>query len=241
MAEFKTSDAYQPTGDQPKAIEALAEGIEAAERYQTLLGATGTGKTATMAWIVEKIGRPALLIAHNKTLAAQLCNELREFFPDNAVEYFVSYYDYYQPEAYVPQADLYIEKDSSRNDDIDRLRHAATSNLLTRRDVVIVASVSCIYGLGSPEEYEKKVVFLEAGQEHDRDLMLRKLIDIQYVRNDTLLGRGRFRVKGDIVEVQPAYSETGDRISFFGGEVEALTHFDPLTGGGLSKDHQVPI
>ncbi|TML30867.1 MAG: excinuclease ABC subunit UvrB, partial [Actinobacteria bacterium] len=169
-----------------------------------MLGATGTGKTATMAWIVEQVQRPTLLIAHNKTLAAQLCNELREFFPDNAVEYFVSYYDYYQPEAYVPQADLYIEKDSSRNDDIDRLRHSATAALLSRRDVIIVASVSCIYGLGSPEEYEKRVVLLTVGEEHDRDLALRKLVDIQYARNDTLLGRGRFRVKGDVVEVQPA-------------------------------------
>src|SRR3954470_8885789 len=241
MPAFKTQDAYQPTGDQPKAIEQLAASLEAGERYQTLLGATGTGKTATMAWIIEKIGRPALVIAHNKTLAAQLCNEFREFFPTNAVEYFVSYYDYYQPEAYVPQADLYIEKDSSRNDDIDRLRHSATSNLLTRRDVIIVASVSCIYGLGSPEEYKEKVVFLEAGQEHDRDLMLRKLIDIQYVRNDTLLGRGKFRVKGDIVEVQPVYSETAYRISFFGDLVEAITHFDPLTGEVLSKYDQITI
>jgi excinuclease ABC subunit B len=238
VAELKTSSAYRPTGDQPAAIDLLGEGILAGERYQTLVGATGTGKTATMAWTIEKIGRPALVIAHNKTLAAQLCNEFREFFPANAVEYFVSYYDYYQPEAYVPQADLYIEKDSSRNDDIDRLRHSATSNVLTRRDVVIVASVSCIYGLGSPEEYKEKVVALEVGEEHDRDLMLRKLIDIQYVRNDTLLGRGRFRVKGDIVEVQPAYSETAYRISFFGDEVEAITHFDPLTGEVLSKyDH----
>src|SRR3954453_18317994 len=160
MPPFKTQDAYQPTGDQPKAIEQLAKSLEAGERYQTLLGATGTGKTATMAWIIEKIGRPALGIAHNKTLAAQPRNEFREFFPTNSVEYFVSYYDYYQPEAYVPQADLYIEKDSSRNDDIDRLRHAATSSLLSRRDVVIVASVSCIYGLGSPEEYESRLVFL---------------------------------------------------------------------------------
>src|SRR5881398_2094927 len=167
MAEFKTSDAYQPTGDQPQAIETLAASLTAGERYQTLLGATGTGKTATMAWIIEKVGRPALVIAHNKTLAAQLCNEFREFFPDNAVEYFVSYYDYYQPEAYVPQADLYIEKDSSRNDDIDRLRHAATSNLLTRRDTIIVASVSCIYGVGSPEEYKEKVVGLAVGEMHD--------------------------------------------------------------------------
>src|SRR2546421_1393016 len=212
MAEFKASDAYQPTGDQPRAIATLSEALSAGERYQTLLGATGTGKTATMAWIIEEVGRPALLIAHNKTLAAQLCNELREFFPNNAVEYFVSYYDYYQPEAYVPQADLYIEKDSSRNDDIDRLRHAATSNLLSRRDVVIVASVSCIYGLGSPEEYEKRVVFLTVGEGQDRDLMLRKLIDIQYARNDTALGRGRFRVKGDVVEVQPAHMESAYRI-----------------------------
>jgi excinuclease ABC subunit B len=241
VPELKTSAAYKPTGDQPKALDVLVEGLEAGERYQTLIGATGTGKTATMAWTIEKVGRPALIIAHNKTLAAQLCNEFREFFPGNAVEYFVSYYDYYQPEAYVPQADLYIEKDSSRNDDIDRLRHSATSNLLTRRDVIIVASVSCIYGLGSPEEYKEKVVFLEAGQEHDRDLMLRKLIDIQYVRNDTLLGRGKFRVKGDIVEVQPAYSETAYRISFFGDEVEAITHFDPLTGEVLSKYDQITI
>src|SRR5438046_4930750 len=172
MPDFKTSQAYQPTGDQPRAIAELSEGLAAGERYQTLLGATGTGKTATMAWIIEQVQRPALVIAHNKTLAAQLCNEFREFFPHNAVEYFVSYYDYYQPEAYVPQADLYIEKDSSRNDDIDRLRHSATSNLLSRRDVVIVASVSCIYGLGSPDEYRERVVYLEVGAEHDRDLAL---------------------------------------------------------------------
>src|SRR3954466_5874814 len=216
MAEFKTSAAYKPTGDQPTAIATLSEGLKAGEQYQTLLGATGTGKTATMAWTIEEVGKPALLIAHNKTLAAQLCNELRELFPQNAVEYFVSYYDYYQPEAYVPQADLYIEKDSSRNDDIDRLRHAATSSLMSRRDVVIVASVSCIYGLGSPEEYEKRVVLLATGEEHDRDELLRKLVDTQYVRNDTLLGRGRFRVKGDVVEIQPSHSETAYRVSFFG-------------------------
>ena len=188
-----------------------------------------------MAWLIEKLQRPALVIAHNKTLAAQLCNEFREFFPANAVEYFVSYYDYYQPEAYVPQADLYIEKDSSRNDDIDRLRHAATASLLSRRDTVIVASVSCIYGLGSPEEYEKRLVNLAVGEEHDRDELLRKLIDTQYVRNDTLLGRGRFRVKGDVVEVQPASSETAYRISLFGDEVEQITHFDPLTGEVYAK------
>src|SRR5437773_4330650 len=241
MREFKTQDAYRPTGDQPTAIATLAEGLNTGERYQTLVGATGTGKTATMAWTIEKIGRPALVIAHNKTLAAQLCNEFREFFPYNAVEYFVSYYDYYQPEAYVPQADLYIEKDSSRNDDIARLRLAATSALFTRRDVVVVASVSCIYGLGSPEEWRERMIYVEVGAEHDRDLLLRKLIDSQYVRNDTILGRGRFRVKGDVVEVQPANQETAYRISFFGDEVEQITHFDPLTGEILSKLDNIAI
>jgi excinuclease ABC subunit B len=232
---LQTTSAYTPTGDQPQAIETLGDAILADERYQTLVGATGTGKTATMAWTIEKTGRPALVIAHNKTLAAQLCNEFREFFPHSAVEYFVSYYDYYQPEAYVPQADLYIEKDSSRNDDIARLRLAATSALFTRRDVVVVASVSCIYGLGSPEEWRERMIYVEVGAEHDRDLLLRKLIDSQYVRNDTMLGRGRFRVKGDVVEVQPANQETAYRISFFGDEVEAMTHFDPLTGEVLAK------
>src|SRR5438876_9317859 len=230
MPELKTSSLYSPTGDQPQAIERLSEGLVAGERFQTLLGATGTGKTATMAWIMEQVQRPALVIAHNKTLAAQLCNEFREFFPTNAVEYFVSYYDYYQPEAYVPQADLYIEKDSSQNDDIARLRLAATSSLFTRRDVVVGASVSCIYGRGSPEEWRERVLILTVGEEHDRDLALRKLIDSQYVRNDSVLGRGRFRVKGDLVEVQPANSETAYRISFFGDEVEQISHFDPLTG-----------
>jgi excinuclease ABC subunit B len=235
VADFRVSSAYRPTGDQPRAIESLAEGINSGEQFETLLGATGTGKTATMAWLIEKVQRPTLVIAHNKTLAAQLCNEFREFLPENAVEYFVSYYDYYQPEAYVPQADLYIEKDASINDDIDRLRHAATSALLVRRDVVIVASVSCIYGLGSPKEYEDKTVLLAAGQEIDRDLMLRKLVDIQYARNDAFLGRGRFRVRGDVVEVQPAHMESAYRISFFGDEVEQITHFDPLTGEIHSK------
>ena len=235
MADFRTTDAYRPTGDQPQAIAELSASIEAGNRYQTLLGATGTGKTATMAWIIEQVGKPALVIAHNKTLAAQLCNEFREFFPHNSVEYFVSYYDYYQPEAYVPQADLYIEKDSSQNDDISRLRLAATSALLTRRDVVIVASVSCIYGLGSPEEWRERVLILEVGETHDRDAALHKLIESQYVRNDSVLGRGRFRVKGDVVEVQPANIETAYRISFFGDEVEAITHFDPLTGEIFAK------
>jgi excinuclease ABC subunit B len=241
VAEFKTTASYIPTGDQPTAIATLAEGLGAGDRYQTLLGATGTGKTATMAWTIEKIGRPALVIAHNKTLAAQLCNEFREFFPNNAVEYFVSYYDYYQPEAYVPQADLYIEKDSSQNDDIARLRLAATSALFTRRDVVVVASVSCIYGLGSPEEWRERVIILEVGAEHDRDLMLRKLIDSQYVRNDAVLGRGRFRVKGDVVEVQPANQETAYRISFFGDEVEQISHFDPITGEIYAKLDNIAI
>ncbi|MGH3034644.1 MAG: DEAD/DEAH box helicase family protein, partial [Gaiellaceae bacterium] len=230
MSAFRVSEAYKPTGDQPHAIAALAATIDAGDRYQTLLGATGTGKTATMAWIVEQVQKPTLVIAHNKTLAAQLCNEFREFLPGNAVEYFVSYYDYYQPEAYVPQADLYIEKDASINDDIDRLRHAATSALLVRRDVLIVASVSCIYGLGSPAEYEEKTVLLGVGQAIDRDVMLRKLVDIQYARNDSFLGRGRFRVRGDVVEVQPAHMESAYRISLFGDEVEQITHFDPLSG-----------
>src|SRR5829696_102032 len=230
VPDFRVSSAYRPTGDQPRAVESLAEGINSGEQFETLLGATGTGKTATMAWLIEKVQRPTLVIAHNKTLAAQLCNEFREFLPENAVEYFVSYYDYYQPEAYVPQADLYIEKDASVNDDIDRLRHAATSALLVRRDVVIVASVSCIYGLGSPVEYEEKTVLVGVGMEIDRDVMLRKLVDIQYSRNDSFLGRGRFRVRGDVVEVQPAHMESAYRISLFGDEVEQITHFDPLTG-----------
>ncbi len=230
MSEFRVSEAYRPTGDQPTAIEALAGSIGHGDRYQTLLGATGTGKTATMAWIAEQVQKPTLVIAHNKTLAAQLCNEFREFLPGSAVEYFVSYYDYYQPEAYVPQADLYIEKDASINDDIDRLRHAATAALLARKDVLIVASVSCIYGIGSPEAYEEKTVALGVGQEIDRDVMLRKLVDIQYARNDSILGRGRFRVRGDVVEVQPAHMESAYRVSFFGDEVEQITHFDPLSG-----------
>ena len=235
MPPLKTSSSYVPTGDQPQAIETLSNGLRAGERYQTLLGATGTGKTATMAWIIEQVQKPALVIAHNKTLAAQLCNEFREFFPDNAVEYFVSYYDYYQPEAYVPQADLYIEKDSSQNDDIARLRLAATSALFTRRDVIVVGSVSCIYGLGSPEEWRDRLLYLEVGEEQDRDAVLRKLIESQYVRNDTVLGRGRFRVKGDMLEVQPANSETAYRVSFFGDEVEQVTHFDPLSGEVYAK------
>ena len=235
MRELRVTSDYRPTGDQPRAVDEIAASVAAGNRFQTILGATGTGKTATMAWTIEQLQRPALVIAHNKTLAAQLCNEFREFFPGNAVEYFVSYYDYYQPEAYVPQADLYIEKDSSQNDDIARLRLGATSSLLTRRDVVVVASVSCIYGLGSPEEWRDRVLVLEVGETHDRDDVLRMLVESQYVRNDTVLGRGRFRVKGDVVEVQPANVETAYRVSFFGDEVEQITHFDPLTGEVLSK------
>ena len=238
MAGFAVSDAYRPTGDQPRAIGELAEAISRGDRCTTLLGATGTGKTATMAWVIAKLERPALVIAHNKTLAAQLCSEFREFLPDAAVEYFVSYYDYYQPEAYVPHADLYVEKDASINDDIDRLRHAATSALFMRRDVVIVASVSCIYGLGSPDEYRKRTVLLTVGETVDRDEVLLKLVEIQYQRNDAILGRGRFRVRGDVVEIQPANLESAYRVSFFGDEVEQITHFDPLTGEVYAKlDH----
>jgi excinuclease ABC subunit B len=238
VADLRVSADYRPMGDQPKAIEMLSRGVLAGERYQTLLGATGTGKTATMAWIIEQVQKPTLVIAHNKTLAAQLCNEFREFFPENAVEYFVSYYDYYQPEAYVPQADLYIEKDASINDDIDRLRHAATSALFLRRDVVIVASVSCIYALGSPDEYREQTVLLSVGEEPGRDRVLRQLVDIQYQRNDTFLTRGRFRVRGDVVEIQPPALETAYRVSFFGDEVEQITHFDPMTGEVHEKlDH----
>ena len=238
MAGFAVSDAYRPTGDQPRAIGELAEAISRGDRCTTLLGATGTGKTATMAWVIAKLERPALVIAHNKTLAAQLCSEFREFLPDAAVEYFVSYYDYYQPEAYVPHADLYVEKDASINDDIDRLRHAATSALFMRRDVVIVASVSCIYGLGSPDEYRKRTVLLTVGETVDRDEVLLKLVEIQYQRNDAILGRGRFRVRGDVVEIQPANLESAYRVSFFGDEVEQIAHFDPLTGEVYAKlDH----
>jgi excinuclease ABC subunit B len=241
VRQLRVTADYQPLGDQPRAIAELAESLRAGNRCQTLLGATGTGKTATMAWVMQEIQRPALVIAHNKTLAAQLCNEFRELFPDNAVEYFVSYYDYYQPEAYVPQADLYIEKDSSQNDDIARLRLAATSALLTRRDVIVVASVSCIYGLGSPDEWRERVLILDVGAEHDRDAVLAKLVASQYVRNDTVLGRGRFRVKGDLLEIQPANAETAYRISFFGDEVEQISHFNPLTGEVLSRMDNLAI
>src|SRR3954463_13937751 len=241
MPEFKLNPAYTPTADQPEAITSLAEGLNEEERFLTLLGATGTGKTFTMAGVIERMQRPALVIAHNKTLAAQLCNEFREFFPDNAVEFFVSYYDYYQPEAYVPAQDLYIEKDSSINDEIDRLRHSATAALLARRDVVIVASVSCIYGIGSPELYKEQMQLFKVGDWVDRDETFRKLIGMQYGRNDTNLTRGTFRVKGEILEVFPAYAETAYRIALFGDEVESIQHFDPLTGEILDEIDHVAV
>ena len=230
---FRVEAPFAPAGDQPKAIEELADGIEGGERFQTLLGITGSGKSATIAWTIEKVQRPTLVMAPNKALAAQLANELREFFPDNRVEYFVSYYDYYQPEAYLPTSDTFIEKDSSVNDEIDRLRHSATASLLTRRDTIVVASVSCIYGLGSPEHYEGQLLVLEVGQEIDHRATLGRLIDLHYERNDMVLGRGKFRVKGDTLEVHPAYEETAFRISLFGDEVEAITEVDPLTGEHL--------
>jgi excinuclease ABC subunit B len=236
MPEFKLDPVFTPTADQPHAIAALAEGIQEGERFQTLLGATGTGKTMTMAGVIEAVQRPTLVIAHNKTLAAQLCNEFRTFFPDNAVEYFVSYYDYYQPEAYVPSRDLYIEKDSAINQEVDRLRHAATAAVFARRDVIVVASVSCIYGLGSPETYELNMQILRRGEEIDRDKLLRKLVSIQYTRNDQVLSRGSFRVRGETLEVFPAYAETAFRATLFGDEVERLQHFDPLTGELLEDD-----
>ena len=236
MPSFELDATYSPTADQPAAIVSLAEGIEAGERMLTLLGATGTGKTMTMAATIEAIQKPALVIAHNKTLAAQLCNEFRTYFPRNAVEYFVSYYDYYQPEAYVPSRDLYIEKDSAINQEIDRLRHAATAALFARRDVVIVASVSSIYGLGSPEVYDENLQTLVKGSMIDRDKLLRKLVSIQYNRNDTALARGTFRVRGETLEIWPAYSETAYRIVLFGDEVEHLQHFDAVTGEIIEDD-----
>jgi excinuclease ABC subunit B len=241
VPEFELNPAYTPTADQPKAIAGLAEGLRQGERFQTLLGATGTGKTFTMAATIAEVRRPTLVIAHNKTLAAQLCNEFREFFPDSAVEYFVSYYDYYQPEAYVPAQDLYIEKDSSINDEIDRLRHAATAALFARRDVIIVASVSCIYGIGSPQVYNEKMQLFKVGEEIDRDEVLRKLVKMQYQRNDSVLGRGTFRVRGEVLEIMPSYAESAYRIAFFGDEIEGVQHFDPLTGEILDTIDHVSV
>ncbi|MBW3611697.1 MAG: DEAD/DEAH box helicase family protein, partial [Actinobacteria bacterium] len=235
MPPFQVVSEFEPAGDQPQAVEALAEGLARGDRFQTLLGITGSGKSATMAWAIERAQRPTLVIAPNKSLAAQLANEFREFFPRNRVEYFVSYYDYYQPEAYVPSSDTYIEKDSSINDEIDRLRHSATSALLTRQDVIVVASVSCIYGLGSPEEYRANLLVLRTGEEHDQRSILSRLVDMQYDRNDMALARGSFRVRGDTIELHPAYEETGVRIELFGDEVERMTRVDLLTGERLEE------
>jgi excinuclease ABC subunit B len=241
VSEFVLNSTYSPLADQPEAIASLSEGLRGGERIQTLLGATGTGKTFTMAGVIAEVQRPALVMAHNKTLAAQLCNEFREFFPENVVEYFVSYYDYYQPEAYVPAQDLYIEKDSSINDEIDRLRHAATAALLARRDVIIVASVSCIYGIGSPSLYRNQMQLFKVGDTIDRDKVLRKLVRLQYERNDSSLTRGGFRVRGEVIEIMPSYAETAFRISLFGDEIEAIHHFDPLTGEILDVVQHVSI
>ncbi|MFJ8614169.1 excinuclease ABC subunit UvrB [Streptomyces sp. NPDC093675] len=240
-APFEVISSYQPGGDQPAAIAELAKRIEAGEKDVVLLGATGTGKSATTAWLIEKLQRPTLVMAPNKTLAAQLANEFRELLPNNAVEYFVSYYDYYQPEAYVPQTDTYIEKDSSINDEVERLRHSATNSLLTRRDVVVVASVSTIYGLGTPQEYVDRMIPLRVGEEIDRDELLRRFVDNQYTRNDSSFARGTFRVHGDTIEIFPVYEELAIRIEMFGDEIEALTTLNPVTGEIVGEEPQVHV
>jgi excinuclease ABC subunit B len=241
MAPFEVVSPYQPSGDQPTAIAELEKRITGGEKDVVLLGATGTGKSATTAWMIERLQRPTLVMAPNKTLAAQLANEFRELLPNNAVEYFVSYYDYYQPEAYVPQTDTYIEKDSSINEEVERLRHSATNSLLTRRDVIVVASVSCIYGLGTPQEYVDRMVPLKVGQEIDRDAMLRRFVDIQYTRNDVAFTRGTFRVRGDTIEIFPVYEELAVRIEMFGDEIEALSTLHPLTGEVISEDDHLYV
>ena len=241
MAEFILHSTYKPTGDQPEAIAQLTDGLTSGKKYQTLLGVTGSGKTFTMANVIRNYGRPTLVISHNKTLAAQLYGELKAYFPENAVEFFISFYDYYQPEAYVPATDTYIEKDTSINDDIDRLRLRATSSLLEREDVIIVASVSCIYGIGSPDEYKKQLVFAEKGREIERDKLLRRLVDVHYSRNDYEFIRGTFRVRGDVVEVFPAYDTDALRIEFFGDEIEKISVIDPLKGDVKSEKAKVAI
>ena len=241
VAPFKVHADFEPSGDQPQAIEELARRIEAGEQDVVLMGATGTGKTATVAWLAERLQRPMLVMQPNKTLAAQYATELRGFFPDNAVEYFVSYYDYYQPEAYVPQTDTYIEKDSSLNEEVERLRYSATNSLLTRRDVIVVATVSAIYGLGTPQEYVDQMINLKVGQEWDRSNLLRRLVEVQYVRNDMAATRGTFRVRGDTLEIFPMYEEFAIRVEFFGDEIEALTTLNPLTGEIVSEDKQVYV
>ena len=238
---FEVVSDFAPAGDQPKAIADLSAGLDAGERFQTLLGITGSGKSATMAWTIEKTQRPTLILAPNKSLAAQLAQEMKEFFPHNRVEFFVSYYDYYQPEAYIPTSDTYIEKDSSINDEIDRLRHSATAALLTRRDTIVVASVSCIYGMGDPAEYKGQLLDLHVGVDYDQRSILRRLVDLQFDRNDMTLGRGNFRVRGDTVEVHPAYEESVVRIEMFGDTVERITMIDPLTGETLSDVSSVVI
>ncbi|XGB40918.1 MAG: excinuclease ABC subunit UvrB [Nodosilinea sp. LVE1205-7] len=235
MADFNIQAPFEPKGDQPRAIAALTEFLQQQSRYQTLLGATGTGKTHTIARVIDQIGKPTLVLAHNKTLAAQLCNELREFFPDNAVEYFISYYDYYQPEAYIPVTDTYIAKTASINDEIDMLRHSATRSLFERRDVIVVASISCIYGLGIPAEYLKAAIPLQVGMEVNQRQVLRDLASVQYERNDLDLGRGRFRVKGDVLEIGPAYEDRIIRVEFFGDEIDAIRYVDPITGATLQS------
>jgi len=239
--QFVVVSDYQPAGDQPRAISQLAEGIERGDRFQTLLGITGSGKSATIAWTIEKVQRPTLILAPNKSLAAQLAQEMKEFFPKNRVEYFVSYYDYYQPEAYIASSDTFIEKDSSVNDEIDRLRHSATAALLTRRDTIVVASVSCIYGMGNPEEYRGNLLELHVGVDYDQRSILRRLVDLQYDRNDMTLGRGNFRVRGDTIEIQPAYDETVTRIEMFGDTVERITIIDALTGETVNDMSEVLI
>src|SRR6188768_2693891 len=238
VAPFEVISEFQPAGDQPKAIDDLAHRITAGEKDVVLLGATGTGKSATTAWLVERLQRPTLVMAPNKTLAAQLANEFRELLPHNAVEYFVSYYDYYQPEAYIPQIDTYIEKDSSVNDEVERLRHSATNSLLTRRDVIVVASVSCIYGLGTPQEYVDRMVRLRVGMEIERDQLLRCFVEVQYTRNDLAFTRGTFRVRGDTIEIFPVYEQLAVRIEMFGDEVERLMTLHPLTGEVLTEDDE---
>ena len=242
MDHFELHSEYAPTGDQPKAIEKLVQGFKEGNQFETLLGVTGSGKTFTMANVIQQLNKPTLILAHNKTLAAQLYGEMKEFFPNNAVEYFVSYYDYYQPEAYVPSSDTYIEKDSAINDEIDKLRHSATAALSERRDVIIVSSVSCIYGLGSPIDYQEMVISLRPGMLKDRDEVIRKLIDIQYVRNDMDFKRGTFRVRGDVVEIFPANAtDTAVRVEFFGDEIDRITEFDALTGNVKARLEHVAI
>ncbi|MFI5073698.1 MAG: DEAD/DEAH box helicase family protein, partial [Actinomycetales bacterium] len=241
VAPFEVISEFSPSGDQPTAIDEISRRIKAGEDDVVLLGATGTGKSATTAWVIEQVQRPTLVMAPNKTLAAQLANEFRELLPNNAVEYFVSYYDYYQPEAYIPQTDTYIEKDSSINDEVERLRHSATSSLLTRRDVVVVASVSCIYGLGTPQEYVDRMVRLRVGEQMDRDQLLLKFVQMQYTRNDLAFTRGTFRVRGDTVEIIPVYEELAIRIEFFGDEIERIYTLHPVTGEVVNEEQEMYV